>query len=198
MIGATSWEPDFERDPKLTYAGDCRALGITLPDSIPDCAHVPRESIVFGKPETEKLTDEEIDEGMVSLSLPVVFTVGFEWVVIRLGKGTDRDFAEAQARRGGAVHEDAIVELRERAPLKPIDPAPIEDVALTGLDEAIVHGDDTIATAEPFPAPESDDETTIIIDDPADPGEMKPGTREKIKAHYREVFGGEPESDDDE
>lgn len=73
--------PVFERDPTKLYAGDLRCLGIEIPDSIPDCAHVDRSSVVFRGPDFEPATDDGLLRGTIS----VIFTAPFEWVTVTMG-----------------------------------------------------------------------------------------------------------------
>jgi hypothetical protein len=83
----TDWTDDyqipFERDPNKIYAGDLRAAGMEISDSIPDCAHVPRGSIRIGEPQIE-IDEEDTAHKTVRMQLPVEFTRPFEWITLLL------------------------------------------------------------------------------------------------------------------
>jgi hypothetical protein len=86
MIGETSWDPGFKRDPTRVYAGDLRAVGIKLPESIPDCAHTRRDSIKIGEPEFKHGERKDDDHVLVG-TIPVHFTEAFTWVTFMIKTG---------------------------------------------------------------------------------------------------------------
>jgi len=80
------WAPEqcrwdwFERDPTQFYAGDLRRMGVAVPESIPNCAHVPRSSIRFGEPSFVTGQDGKTITGDIGME----FTEPFRWITINL------------------------------------------------------------------------------------------------------------------
>jgi hypothetical protein len=66
---------DDDRIPK-TYAGELRAMGLGIPEGIPDCAWVPAASIQWvmdGIPESQP-------DGRFTIQASATFTEAFQWV----------------------------------------------------------------------------------------------------------------------
>jgi len=74
------YEPDFERDPERLYAGDLRAAGVDIPETIPDCASVARSSVRLGEPEI----GGDPDQGLITGTIPIIWTEPFEWYSFNL------------------------------------------------------------------------------------------------------------------
>lgn len=78
---------DDEYDPATCQtAGELRAAGIQIPTGIPDCAWIPRGSmVVVGEPEVTSKPPSLTVQG-----LSVTFTVPFRWIeaIFTVGEGT--------------------------------------------------------------------------------------------------------------
>jgi len=68
----------YEYDPRTCVtAGELRAAGLAIPDTIPDVGWVPRDSIMCGEP--MPVYDET---GTVAVGLEVIFAVLFRWLKV--------------------------------------------------------------------------------------------------------------------
>lgn len=64
-------------DPDLRTAFELRAMGITIPESIPDCATIPRSAISIKVAVDQTLTP---DKDSLSMGFDVKFLAPFQWV----------------------------------------------------------------------------------------------------------------------
>lgn len=65
-------------------AGELRAAGLDIPDTVPDTGWVPRSSI-----KTEVEDSETLEDGVVSFGLTHEFTQPFRWLRVELGEVID-------------------------------------------------------------------------------------------------------------
>ena len=65
-------------------AGELRAMGAQVPDSIPDCGWVPKHTMKFGEP---AVSMDEVDSMMLHVNTPVTFTAPFRWVSVDIALG---------------------------------------------------------------------------------------------------------------
>jgi hypothetical protein len=60
------------------YAGELRAMGIPIDDSVPDCAHVAREACIFS------IGDTNIEGDKIVMDYTITFTEPFKWVSVNV------------------------------------------------------------------------------------------------------------------
>ena len=71
-------------------AGELRTAGIAVPATIPDCGWVPRSSIKYG---TAKASGD-VAAGRLSVSIPIEFTVPFQWILVAVEVSESKRLAE--------------------------------------------------------------------------------------------------------
>jgi hypothetical protein len=62
--------------PDRITAGELRAMGLAVPDSIPDCGNVARSSMVI------RQTGSELKGDVLNVGMSVTFTEPFQWVTV--------------------------------------------------------------------------------------------------------------------
>ncbi len=68
-------------DPRTCLtAGEVRAIGVELPESVPDCAWVPRWAM---RTELGKVTDGDTP-GSVDMMIGISFSVPFTWIELKI------------------------------------------------------------------------------------------------------------------
>lgn len=73
-------EPEY--DPKTCItAGELRAMGCSIPSTIPDCGWVHRSAVHFGE-STSKLEGDDL-----IIDLSVSFDESFRWVEVKVALG---------------------------------------------------------------------------------------------------------------
>lgn len=100
---------DYDEKTCIT-AGELRAGGLPIADSIPDCGWIPKASIKFLQPE---VTIDKLVEGKVNIAVAAEFTVPFKWVKINLTLDTEEDNSareevERHMRRAGIIEDPDI------------------------------------------------------------------------------------------
>lgn len=73
-----------EYDPKTCItAGEFREMGATLPEGIPDCAWVPRDSVTWSLAIDVSPNPPPPERGKISVPLMILFNKPFKWVEIK-------------------------------------------------------------------------------------------------------------------
>jgi hypothetical protein len=79
--------PEYDPATCIT-AGELRAVGIPVPESVPDCGWIPRGSMAPG-PE-EPTTSYDPATGIITAMIPTCFTQPFRWFELDLATNTVR------------------------------------------------------------------------------------------------------------
>lgn len=69
----------------LITAGELREMGLPIPESIPDCASIPRSAMKWTVVDAATTADDKT----VVLKLNVAFTANFEWVQLDIVLGPE-------------------------------------------------------------------------------------------------------------
>ena len=70
-----------EYNPKTCVtAGELRAMGIPIPERVPDVGWIPRTAMRWTGAAPGATTEEEKAQGILNLSLEVRFTEPFQWI----------------------------------------------------------------------------------------------------------------------
>jgi hypothetical protein len=77
---------DVEDAEDRIYAGELRALGCNVPESIPDCAWAARSSMRIGPTEITGPVDED---GNVPTTTTITFVAPLRWVTATIGFSYD-------------------------------------------------------------------------------------------------------------
>lgn len=70
-------EPVYDADTCIT-AGELRAMGCTLPDTIPDCGWVPRSAMIVSTAVDKSRCDEQI----LAVDAKITLTEPFRWIEV--------------------------------------------------------------------------------------------------------------------
>lgn len=80
--------PEYDEETCVT-AGELRAAGIPVPESVPDCGWIPRGSMVPG-PEAPTVSHDPAT-GVFSVQIPFGFSQPFRWIEVDLVAKTTRE-----------------------------------------------------------------------------------------------------------
>lgn len=80
MADGYDYDPDDWQggDPDRITAGELRAMGLPVPDDIPDCGNVARASLRV------TLGPDKIEDGVLITNFAVTFTEPFTWVAVKI------------------------------------------------------------------------------------------------------------------